>query len=301
MYKLLLSILILAAALKVSGQELRCNVQLITQQIQGTNKQVFETLQGAIYEFMNNTSWTGLKYEVYERIECNLLINLKEQIGADEYRGTLQLQVRRPVFNTSYNTVLLNLVDNDIQFRYVEYQPLDFSETSHLSNLTSLLAYYAYVIIGFDFDSFSPEGGTPFFQKAEKIVNNAQNASEKGWRAVESSSRKNRYWLINAILDDEYASLREFIYKYHRLGMDNMYGQVDKARSDISESLKLLQKVFREKPDPFMYYLQVIIEAKSDELVNIFNESFQDEKTRAFTILSEIDPSHADKYSITDR
>ncbi len=296
MHKYLLIILSLFSFSSVFPQELRCNVQIVTQQIQGTNKQVFETLQGAIYEFMNNRPWTGIKFEADERIECNMLINLKDQVGADEFRGTLQLQVRRPVFNTSYNTVLLNLVDNDIQFKYVEYQPLEFSESSHLSNLTSILAYYAYIIIGFDFDSFSPRGGTPYFQMAEKIVSNAQNAPEKGWRAVESSSRKNRYWLINGIQDEEYAPIRDFMYKYHRQGLDNMYDQSDKARAEIAEQLKLLQKVYRQKPDPFMYLLQVVIEAKSDELVSIFKESFQDEKTRVYALLTEIDPSHGDKY-----
>ncbi|MBN2612839.1 MAG: DUF4835 family protein [Bacteroidales bacterium] len=282
--------------INVHGQELICNVQVITQQIQGTNKQVFQTLQTAINEFMNNTSWTGHNFAVHERIECTMLFNLKEQLGVDEFKGSLQIQARRPVFNSSYNSVMLNYVDNDLHFRYVEFQPLEFSETQHLSNLTSILAYYAYIIIGMDYDSFSPEGGTPFFQQAENIVNNAQNAAERGWRAMESTSRKNRYWLVSSILNEDFAPVRDFFYKYHRLGLDMMHEKTNEARNGIAEYLKLLQQVSRDKPDPFMFYLQVVLDAKSDEFVNIFKESFQDEKTRVFALLNEIDPSHKSKY-----
>lgn len=282
---------------KLSGQELRCNVQVSSQQIQGTNKQIFETLQGAIYEFMNNTSWTGHSFGKDEQIECSMLINLKEQIGNDRFIGTMQIQVNRPVYNTSYNSVLLNLIDNDIDIVYVEYQSMDFSESSHLLNLTSILAYYAYIIIGMDYDSFSPEGGTPFFQKAEKIVNNAQNSSAKGWKASESTSRKNRYWLVNNLLDEEYGSVRDFFYKYHRLGLDRMYDQTNEARTDMANYLELLQNVYREKPDPFMYYLQIVVEAKADEWINIFKASFEAEKTKIYALLNEIDPAHKDKYN----
>jgi len=278
------------------AQELICNVQVITQQIQGTNKQVFQTLQTSIYEFMNNTSWTNHVFETDERIECTMLFNIKEQVSVDEFKGTLQIQSRRPVYNTSFNSVVMNYVDNDIQFKYVEFQPLEFSETSHLTNLTSLLAFYAYIIIGMDYDTYSFKGGTPFFQVAEKIVNNAQNAQERGWRAMESTGRKNRYWLMNNILNEDFSLLREFTFKYHRLGLDMMYEKTNESRTNIAEYLRLLQQISREKPDPFMFYLQVLLDAKSDELVSIFKESFQEEKTRVYALLSEIDPSHGSKY-----
>jgi hypothetical protein len=283
-------------SISIHSQELNCNIQLITQQIQGTNKQVFETMQGAIYEFMNSTPWTTHVFDVDERIECNMLFNLQEQIGDDEFRGTLQIQVRRPVYNSSFNTVLFNYIDNDLNFKYVEYQPLQFNENSHISNLTSILAFYAYIILGLDYDSFSYEGGTEFFQKAEKIVNNAQNAAQKGWKSIESPSRKNRYWLINNILNEDFSPAREFIYRYHRVGLDRMYEKLNEARAEIAEDLKLLQQVHRNKPDPFMHFLQVIYDAKSDELVNIFKESFPEEKSRIFAILNEIDPANTNKY-----
>lgn len=292
----LIFMLLIVSQLHLFGQELKCNVQVVTQQIPGTNKQVFQTLQTAIYEFMNGTVWTNNIYGIDERIECNLLFNITDQISADEFKGTLQIQSRRPVYNTNYNTVMFNYMDNDIHFRYVEFEPLQFDETQHLSNLTSILAFYAYIILGLDYDSFAFEGGTSYFLKADNIVNNAQNAREVGWKAFESTSHKNRYWLINDILEDKYAPIREFIYRYHRHGLDVMDEKVMEGRGIIAESLINLQKVYREKPDPFMQFLKIIFDAKADEFVNIFTESFVEEKNRVVTILLEIDPSNQPKY-----
>lgn len=284
----------------VFGQELNCRIQVVSQQIQSSNKRIFESMQKDLYEFLNNRKWTDNVFSNDERIECTILINLTEQISADEYKGTMQIQSNRPVFNSNFNSVLLNYKDNDIQFRYVEFQPMEFNENSSVSNLTSLLAYYAYLIIGLDYDSFSPDGGTPFFQKAEKIVTNAQNTTEKGWKSFEG--QKNRYWLIENILNSKYGPVRDFYYRYHRLGMDIMAEKSADGRIEIAEDFKLLQKVFREKPSQFMNYLQVVFDAKSDEFVNVFSESFPDEKIRVNVILKEIDPANSTKYQkiITD-
>jgi len=225
-----------------------------------------------------------------------MLINIQEQVGSDGFKGSLQIQVRRPVFNSSYNSVLFNYVDNDIDFSYVEFQPLEFSETSHLSNLTSIFAYYAYIILGLDFDSYALNSGTEFFYKAEKIMNNAQNAPERGWRSGESTSRKNRYWLISSILNEDFSPVREFIYRYHRQGLDLMYDKSVDGRIAITESLTLLQDVFKARPDPFMHFLQVILDAKSDEFVSVFQEATDEEKRRVMLILNQIDPTHVDKY-----
>lgn len=279
--------------LSVSGQELRCNVQVVSSQIQGTNKQVFKTLQDAIYEFMNNTIWTNHVYSNEERIECNIMINLQEHLG-DEFKGSMQIQSRRPVFNTSYNTTILNFKDDDIKFNYVEFESLDFNINEYRSNLTSLLAYYAYIIIGLDYDTFSLLGGTTYFQNAEKIVTNALNAPEKGWKAFES--RKNRYWLVENILNDRYKGVREFLYRYHRLGLDVMESKEAKGRSEIAESLKLMQKVYRQKPDPYLFFYDLIMNVKSDELVKVFSESFMTEADEVYKILVEIDPARSDKY-----
>lgn len=280
----------------VRAQELKCNIQIVTQQIQGTNKLVFQTLQTAIYEFMNNTNWTNHVYAFDERIECNLMFNITDQLSADEFKGTLQIQSRRPIYNTNYNTVMLNYMDNDIHFRYVEFQPLEFDVTQHLSNLTSLLAYWAYIIIAGDYDSYSFMGGDPYFTKAESIVANSQNVREAGWKPFESLDHKNRYWLVTDFLNDKYKPIREFNYRYHRLGLDMMDAKVAEGRAVIAESLENLQAVYRDRPDPFMHVLRVILDAKADEFVNIFTESFTDEKNRAVLILQEIDPANKSKY-----
>ncbi|HYX08445.1 MAG TPA: DUF4835 family protein [Bacteroidales bacterium] len=292
----ILIVILISVSLNTFSQELKCNVQLVSQQIQGTNKQVFQTLQNAINEFMNNTVWTNYAFAPNERIECNMLINLTDQASADEFSGTIQIQSRRPVYNSSYNSVLFNYLDNNFDFRYVEYEPLEFDENQHLSNLTSMLAYYAYIIIGLDFDSFSYKGGTEFFEKAEKIVNNAQNAPQKGWKPFDAKSNRNRYWLVKNILDQNYEPVRQFIYNYHRLGLDLMDSKPVEARQEIADSYKLLQKVFRQKPDPFMFFLQVVFDAKSDEWVNVFSEAPMDQKTKVVTILTEIDPANSNKY-----
>lgn len=276
----------------VNAQELRCNISISAQKIQGANRTLFETMQSDLYEFMNNRKWTDQKFAMDERIECSFFINLTEQISSDEFRGSIQVQSRRPVFNSSYETILLNIKDNDFQAKYVEYQTLEFNETSNKDNLTNILAFYAYIVLGMDYDSFSPEGGTEFFQKAQMIVNNSQNAREKGWKAYESE--RNRYWLVENILNKSYSGFRACNYQYCRQGLDVMSEKAPEGRATIAESLKLIQKVFRTRPS--LYILQVFFDAKSDELVNIFSNSFPDEKNRVSVILNECDPSNGTKY-----
>lgn len=291
-----LLIVLLSCADEIYSQELNCNVQVSAQKIQGSNRQVFESMQRDIYEFMNNTVWTNHVYSYAERIDCNILINLTDQYSADEFRGTIQVQLRRPIFNTTYNSTMLNFMDNNFQFRYVEFQPLEFDPNSYRSSLVSVLAYYAYMIIGFDYDSFSILGGTEFFQVAEKIVTNAQNASEPGWKPYDGSRNKNRYWLVKNALDKEYEGVRRFIHEYNINGLDRMESKTAEARTIIAESLKLLQEVYRAKPDPYMYLIQIILESKTDELVYIFSDAFPEEKSRVIQILIEIDPGNKTKY-----
>jgi len=293
--KRIISVLFFLIPVIISAQELKCNIQINSQKIQGTNRTIFQTLQTAIYEFMNNTSWTNHVYGIDERIECNIVINLDEQVGSDEYKGTIQVQSRRPVFNTSYNTTMINFLDNNFDFRYIEFNKLEFSENTHTSNLTSVLAFYAYIILGIDYDSYSYLGGTEYFQKAEKIVNNAQNVIEKGWKAYEGN-RKNRYWMVENILDEKYKPIREVFYRYHRLGLDLMSEKLIEGRAEIATCMASLQKVYREKPDPYMFFLQIFFDSKNDELVSIFSESFNEEKSRVVNILTEIDNANASKY-----
>jgi len=280
----------------ISAQELNCNIQVSAQRIQGSNRQVFESMQRDLYQFMNNTVWTNHVYSYAERLDCNILINLTDQLSADEFKGTIQIQLSRPVFNTTYKSTVLNFIDNSFQFRYVEFQPLEFDPSTYRSNLVSVLAYYAYMVLGFDYDSFSPLGGTEFYQIAEKIVTSAQNAPEPGWKPYDGSRNRNRYWLVKNALDKEYEGVRQFLYDYNMNGLDRMESRIAEARTSMVESLKLIQDVYRKKPDPFMYIVQVIMDAKSDELINIFSDAFPEEKSRVVQILTEIDPANKAKY-----
>jgi len=205
--KLKILILLLLTTQVVIGQELECNVSVMSQQIQGSNKQVFDTMRKALYEFVNNTKWTDHVYKDEERIKCSMMFNITDQISSDEFRGTLQIQANRPVYNSSYETNLFNYRDNDIHFKYVEFEALEFNEQAHTNNLISLVAYYVNIILGLDYDTFSPEGGTLFFQRAETIVSNAQNAPQSGWKAFEGT--KNRYWLAENLLNDKYSVMRD--------------------------------------------------------------------------------------------
>src|ERR1035437_8478096 len=295
-FKYCLIILLISLPLTLKGQELNCNIQISAQRIQGSNRQIFESMQKDLFEFMNNTVWSNHVFSYAERIDCNILINLSDQLSADEFKGTIQIQLSRPVFNTTYNSTMLNFIDNNFQFKYVEFQPLEFDPSTYKSSLISVLAYYTYMVLGFDYDSFAPLGGTEFFQMAEKIVTNAQNAPEQGWKPYDGSRNRNRYWLVKNVLDKEYEGVRQFIYEYYINGLDKMESKAPEARTSMVESLKLMQDVYRKKPDPFMYLVQVVMDAKSDELINIYSAAFPEEKSRVVEILTEIDPANKAKY-----
>ena len=277
----------------VLPQDLKCQVQILSNQIQSSDKRVFETLRNSINEFMNTRKWTDDIFGDNERLDCSILLNITEWNMVDEFKGTIQVQARRPVYNTSYDSRLINFVDNDLHFRYLEYDPLEFSESTHISNLTSILAFYAYIVIALDYDSFSPMGGSPYLQKAQNIVNNAQNAPEKGWAA--SANKKNRYWMVENMLNQLYRPYRKCMYSYHRKGMDKMTEDVNGSRMTITESLELLEKVHLEEPSSFI--LQLFFDAKADEIVNIFTAANQGEKSRLMKLLHKIDPANATKYN----
>jgi len=292
MPKTILIIALICCSIVAAGQEFRCNVSVSSSRVEGTYKQVFESMRTDIYEFMNNRKWSDNVFTTDERIECTIFIQITEQVSSDEFKGTMQVQLNRPVFNSSYDSPLLNIKDNDLQFRYVEFQPMEFDETSNSNPLTNILAYYANVLLGFDYDTYSPLGGSAYFQKARDIVNRSQNAREKGWRAFEGNF--NRFWLIENLTNKAYGPFRELLYRYHRLGLDMMAEKPDIGRSEIADALKNMQRVYRAKPDT--YVNRIFFDAKSDELVNVFSKGSTDEKGRVMVILTECDPSNAGKY-----
>ena len=277
----------------MQAQEIICNVRVLSNQIQSSDKQKFQTLQTAIREFVNNKKWTNEVFQSDERIECNVMINLTEEVSTDHYKGTLQIQSSRPIYNSSYYSPILNFIDNDLEFRYLEHQTLEFNEHSHVSNLTATLSFYIYMIIGMDYNTFSAEGGILYLQKAQTIVSNAQSAAEKGWKAFESN--KNRYWMVEEMLDPKYSVFSEVMYSFHRQGLDLMYDDVEKGRISITESIELLRKIKRQNPTAFI--LQLFFDAKANEIANIYSGAFPDEKARVLNILTELDPSNISKYN----
>ena len=277
----------------LQAQELRCNISITSQSIQTTNREIFNNMQRDMYEFLNNKRWSENVFTHDERIECSIQITLDEQMGSDQFKGTMQVRVARPIYGSSYNSVLLNVKDNDIEFTYREFEPLEYNESGQNTNLVNLLAFYANVLVGLDYDSFSLMGGNEFYNKAEAIVAYCQNSRESGWKSFED--RRNRYWLINNLQDRSYAPIRECIYRYHRLGLDVMSDNVVDGRLAIVESLELIRKANRSKPNS--YLVQVFFDAKADEIVHIFKPAFTDERKRLYNIVTEINPANNSKYS----
>ncbi|MFW5890299.1 MAG: DUF4835 family protein [Marinilabiliaceae bacterium] len=274
------------------SQELRCAVQVVAPGVQDVDRNVFQSLRESIHEFMNNQQWTDHAYENSERIECTLHLSIEEVEGVDRFKGSLRVQSRRPVFNSSYKSTMLNLKDDRIDFNFAEQENLVFNKSNIESNLVGILAYYAYVILGYDYDSFSSEGGTDFFREAEGVVDQMQNARQSGWRS--SEDRQNRYWLVDNMLDEDHQPLRDCYYEYHRKGLDMMADNREEGRSAIASSLEALQTVYRRNPGSFA--LQVFLDAKQKELLNIFSESPQQEKAEVVNILTEVNPANSDKY-----
>jgi len=274
------------------SQELDCSVRVNSRQVEGSDKQVFTNMQKAIHEFMNNTQWSNYNFQIEERIECTFLFTINERIASDEFSGKLNVVVSRPVFGTSYNTSLLNWEDKDVHFYFLEDQPIEYSENAYTTNLAALLSFYANIVMGLDFDSFSKFGGTPFFEQAQNIVNMAQSDGERGWASFDS--QKNRYWLAENYNNNSYAGIREANYIYHRQGLDKMQDNLDMGRSKILEAIELLERVNEQRPNLFV--LQLFLEAKSDEIVNIFKEAPSMEKTKVVEIMKQLDPSNSSNY-----
>ena len=273
------------------AQEFNISVQVTSPMVEGSEKKIFETLQQELYDFVNNSKWTNFIYKPEERIEGTILITVEQRSGED-FKAKMNVALRRPVYKSSYNTALFNYIDKDFDFKYVELQALEYSDNVFESNLTSTIAFYLYIYLGLDGDSFAKNGGSPYYAKAQNIVNMGQNAREKGWKAFES--QKNRYWLIENLSNPAYSSVREAMYRYHRQGLDLMADDVEAGRAGVNESLELLRKANRERPGLFI--LQLFLEAKREELINIYSQASPMDKTKAVNVLKEIDPANSNRY-----
>jgi len=289
--KLIIFLIICSPAL-TRAQEFMCQVSVNSPQVEGTEKKVFQTLQTELYEFVNNRKWTNYVYKTEERIECSIMITITDRVSSDQFKGKVNVVLQRPVYKTSYNTNLLNMVDKDFDFKYVEYEPLVYNDDAYTSNLTSMVAYYLYVMLGLDADSFSKMGGTLYYEKARAVVNAAQNSPDRGWKAFENL--KNRYWLVENLMNSTYSSFRDGLYSYHRMGLDLMSENMDLGRSGVNDCIENLQKVNREKTG--LYITQLFLDAKRDELINIYSQAAPMDKTKIVNIMKEVDPANSSRY-----
>lgn len=296
MKKFLITLLSLFALLvDTPAQELQCSVSVTSASVQGTNKQIYENMRTAIQDFLTAQIWTNDKFDARERIECSLNFNITTQVSSNEFKGTLTVQLRRPVWGSAYTTTLLNLEDDDIQFRYNEGQPLVYNPSVYdQDNLVPLIAFYVNFMLGLDYDTFSPNGGAPYFRQAENIVNQAQSSTFTGWKSYDGTS--NRYWLINNAMDDNHRSFHQQLYTYHRQGLDQMADNFETARQAIYESIDKIKDI-RRKVSRNPYLLNLFFTAKSDEIVNIYSEAPQIEKSRIKEVLQTADPANISKYN----
>lgn len=274
------------------AQELNCTVTVIAPQISNVDVSRFDALEDGIREFMNGRRWTNDNFEFEERIECTLQLTVSEAIGSTVFKGSMQIQSSRPVFNSAYNTPVLLVNDGDIQFEWLDNSTIIFNPGQHRDNLSSLLAYYAYMILGMDYDTFSLEGGTAHFLQAQAIVANAQNAGERGWKA--SQGKQNRYWLVENHLSQTFRPVRNCLFNYHRKGLDVLFQDVEGGRLTIAESLIDMRSTNRIRPGS--YNIQVFFLSKSDEIINIFSPAPDAERGRLLPILKQLDPGNIQSY-----
>jgi len=290
--KIVLSIVLSCLSITVFSQEIKCSVNVSAKDQQESDASVYENMKKAITQFMNSQVWTDNIFDEKEKIEVNVSITIKQKSG-DVFDGSLQIQSNRPAFNSRYSSVMFNFVDDKFKFVFQEFGTIEFDDQRFNSNLTYSLAFYTYIILGLDFDSFSPNGGTKWFQKAETLVNNAQGQSDyAGWKAYEN--KENKYWLVENYLNSAYAPFRTCIYNYHRLGLDVMSEKPTEGRAKIADALAELEKVHTVKPG--LIITTSFFQAKSKEIISIFSESQPDEKARVATLCKKVDPGRASEY-----
>lgn len=292
MQKIISLIALLAFVFAVQAQELRVDVTINTPKNQTADPQLYNTLETALEEFLNETKWTEDSYQENERISVNMQINIQEELSANSFNAEMFVQALRPIYGSRHSTALLEHADKEFSFNYTQFQPLEFSENTFNSNLTSFMAFYAYVILGLDYDSFELEGGSPYFQKAQDILNAVPNGI-KGWSSLDG--QRNRYWIVESILSPRASGYRSALYDYHRLGLDLMSDQLDVARQNMSGAIQKLKTFSESYPNAMS--TQMFTDAKRDEIVDIFVAAPSNEKRSIHSVMVRLDPANASKYT----
>jgi hypothetical protein len=291
-YLIIFCLLIFAQA--VHSQDINARVQILAPQLANSNQRILDILESSIKDFLNNKRWSADALQPLERIDCNFVITITDWDGNSNFKAEAQIQSNRPIYNSSYSSTILNISDKDFGFTFSEGQPLDFSELNYISNLSSLIAFYAYLITGMDYDTFSKFGGSPYFEKAQTVLDNAQAAPNTGWKAFENL--RNRFWIMENLMNKSYNPIRESLYTYHREGMDVMAENQTKGRKAILSVIPQLQKIDRQKQGSILN--QIFFSAKADELINILSAAEAQDKIKAYNALSVIDPANSLKYEI---
>jgi hypothetical protein len=292
MHKIYLSLAIICISLCSFGQELSCSVTINASQIPTSEQGVFKDMKNAIEQFMNSRKWTNDAYKTHEKIKCNLLLTISNMPSIGRFKASVQVQSARPIFNTNYSSLIFNFADRDWDFEYIESLPLEYNDNTFTTNLTSMLAVYAYLIIGVDYDSFSELGGTPYFQRALNVVNNAQQSALPGWQPM--GSNRSRYWIVENFNNAQMQDLRKTIYAYHRLGLDTYDKAPDKSREIILKGLQDIKKIRDINPNAIL--VVSFLDAKGKELANIFSDGNIQLRRQAYDIITAIDPSNRSSY-----
>ncbi|MES1218121.1 MAG: DUF4835 family protein [Bacteroidota bacterium] len=295
-----IALLSLLFAVSSEAQELQARISIITSKISSqVDKKIFQTLQGALSNFLNNRKWSNDNFQANEKIQCSFLLTLVKELGDNTYQATLAIQAARPVYNSSYSSPIINFQDENVTFRYVEFQPVEFNENRVqgtdpiASNLTAVIAYYIYMILGFDYDSFSLRGGDPFFEKAWNIVTNAPEGKDiTGWKPFDGI--RNRYYLSENLNNNRFALVHDAIYSYYRSGLDIFYENEDEGRNGIMNSLNFLNTVNVENPNSMI--MQFFFQGKSNELVKVFSKADPGLRNRVRDILMKLDVTNTAVY-----
>lgn len=277
----------------VSSQELQCDVTIIQPRVMISGPEIFQVMESTIEEFLNTRRWSRDDWNPKERIECTMQITIEQQINQRQFKGSIQVSSSRPVYNSNYKTPVVSLNDRDFEFTFQENTLIQWSVDQHRDNLSSVLAFYANLILAMDYDTFSMEGGTDYYVICQTIVSNAQNTAEPGWRSNERG-QQNRFWLIENIVTQTFKPLRECLYYYHRQGLDKLYTELPQARLAIGDALDLLRSIHRIKPSS--YNMQVFFYAKGDELVSLYKPLKPTEKQTVYELCKLLDPGNINKY-----
>lgn len=292
MRKIVQLLCVLFFTVQMNAQELTCTITVNADKIPGSNKQIFKTLESSLNEFVNQKRWTNFNYSPQERINCNLTITILEQSG-DDFKGHVQIQSSRPVYGSTYLTPVFNFKDDNFSFKYVEYEPLQFNENQFESNLTSIVSFYVYTILGMDADTFALNGGTPFFSKAQNVVVQSQQSGYFGWNQNDGS--KSRFILIDNILAPTYSLFRSAMYTYHLKGLDVMHQDKKRAKQKISESIGMLKNIYDSRPNATL--LRVFMDAKADEIVSVFSDGPNYDTFKLKEDLLKISPLNTAKWN----